>query len=294
MVSLFKAWVTGFIMARILIAGCGDIGAAAARRLVYYGHEVVGLKRHPPQYDDKLQYIKCDLTSRSDIEALDTDFDLVIFILTPDDRSEQSYSKAFELAVNNLLKRFSQNGGDARFIFISSTSVYGQAHGEWVDEQSATEPETITGQIILQAEKAFLSQGDNCVIRFSGIYGRNRSRLLDTVRKGGEVQYEPPYYTNRIHRDDCVEIIRFIANRMLAGEPVDSLYLASDDDPAPKWDVFNYLARMLDVAPPGKAILPHDADQNKRCRNARLKQLGYEFSYTSYREGYEFIDSVNG
>ncbi|MGD2054709.1 MAG: SDR family oxidoreductase [Gammaproteobacteria bacterium] len=282
-------------MARILIAGCGDIGAAAARRLVYNGHEVVGLKRHPPEHDDKLHYIKSDLTSTDDIMALDTCFDLVVFILTPDDRSEQSYRNAFELAVNNLLKRFSESASDTRFIFISSTSVYGQTGGEWVDEQSATEPKTITGQIILRAEKAFLSQGaHNCVIRFSGIYGRDRSRLLNTVRKGGEVQYEPPYYTNRIHRDDCVEIILFTANRMLAGEAVDSVYLASDDDPAPKWDVFNYLALMLEVAPPEKAVLPQNADQNKRCCNARLKRLGYEFCYRSYREGYGFIDPDNG
>jgi nucleoside-diphosphate-sugar epimerase len=295
MLPWIRAQTAEYIMARVLIAGCGDIGAAAARRLVYYGHEVVGLKRRPPEYDDKLHYIKSDLTSTHDIETLDTGFDLVIFILTPDDRSEQSYRKAFELAANNLLKHFSENGRDTRFIFISSTSVYGQTDGEWVDEESATEPKTRTGQIILRAEKAFLSQGiNNCVIRFSGIYGRDRSRLLNTVRKGGEVQYEPPYYTNRIHRDDCVEVIRFIANKLLAGEAVDSLYLASDDDPAPKWDVFNYLARMLDVAPPEKAVLPHNADQNKRCCNARLKRLGYEFSYKTYREGYGLINPVNG
>jgi nucleoside-diphosphate-sugar epimerase len=281
-------------MARILIAGCGDIGAAAGRRLVYYGHEVVGLKRRPPGDDDKLTYIKADLTSMSDIAVLDTQFDLVIYILTPDDRSEQSYRNAFEIAANNLLQRFSQTEHATRFIFVSSTSVYGQTNGEWVDEQSVTDPKTVTGRIILQAETNFLSHNaGNCVIRFSGIYGRNRSRLLDTVRKGGDVQYEPPYYTNRIHRDDCIEIIRFIANKLVAGETVEPVYLASDDDPAPKWDVFNYLARMLQVQPPGKAKLPHDASQNKRCNNRRLKELGYEFSYKSYRDGYEFIESAN-
>jgi hypothetical protein len=51
---------------------------------------------------------------------------------------------------------------------------------------------------------------------------------------------------------------------------------------------------MLDVAPPEKAVLPHNADQNKRCCNARLKRLGYEFSYKSYREGYGLINPVNG
>jgi nucleoside-diphosphate-sugar epimerase len=278
-------------MARILIAGCGDIGAAAGQGLVNYGHEVVGLKRHPPEIDDRLIYIKADLTSARDIRNLDTRFDLVIFILTPDDRSEQSYRNAFELAVNNLLERFAKHHHDTKFIFVSSTSVYGQTEGQWVDEQSSTEPASVTGKIILQAEKAFLANGvNNCVIRFSGIYGRNRSRLLDMVRKGGKVQFEPPYYTNRIHRDDCVDVLQFVANRLLAGDDLEPIYLASDDDPAPKWDVYNYLARMLNVQPPEKAILPDDADQNKRCRNNRLKKLGYGFNYKSYREGYEFIE----
>ena len=180
-------------MARILIAGCGDIGAAAGRLLADDGHDVVGLKRHPPANDNKIRYIKADLSHAGDLDKLDTRFDVVIYILTPGDRSEQSYRNVFELGVANLLNIFSKNNPDTRFIFISSTSVYGQTSGEWIDEASATEPNSITGQIILQAEKTILSHGGgNCIIRFSGIYGRSRSRLLDIVARGGNVQYDPP------------------------------------------------------------------------------------------------------
>jgi nucleoside-diphosphate-sugar epimerase len=277
-------------MARILIAGCGDIGVAAGQLLVDDGHDVAGLRRHPPADDNKISYIKADLTDSASLQRIDCSCDLVIYILTPDDRSEQSYRNVFELGVTNLLNFFSRNNPDTKFIFVSSTSVYGQTHGEWVDEESVTEPGKMTGKIILQAEKTFLAHcSRNCIIRFSGIYGRNRSRLLDQVARGGDVQYEPAYYTNRIHRDDCVAVIRFLSNRMIAGAALEAVYLASDDDPAAKWDVFNDLAEKLGVGRPGKAILPRGSDQNKRCSNRRLKQLGYSFIYKSYREGYGII-----
>lgn len=206
-------------MARILIAGCGDIGTAAGRQLADDGHEVVGIKRHPPVDDSRISYIKADMTSSDDLNGLDTNFGLVIYVLSPAERSEQAYREVFEHGVANLLKVFSAAGSEARFIFVSSTSVYGQTQGEWVDEESPTEPAAYSGRIILQAEKAFLGHNPgNCVVRFSGIYGRDRRRLLDLVARGGEVQYQPPLYTNRIHRDDCVGVLRYIANRMLAGE----------------------------------------------------------------------------
>jgi len=278
-------------MARILIAGCGDLGLAAGQLLADDGHDVVGLRRHPPANDNKIRYIKADLSNPADLEKIDSGFDLVIYILTPDDRSEQSYRDVFESGVANLLNFFSGNNPDTRFLFVSSTSVYGQTHGEWVDEDSVTEPARITGKIILQAEKAFLAySSNNCIIRFSGIYGRDRSRLLDLVARGGEVQYQPAYYTNRIHRDDCVAVLRFLSNKMIAGAALEPVYLASDDDPAAKWDVFNDLADKLGAERPEKAILPQGSDQNKRCSNRRLKQLGYSFIYKSYRDGYNFIE----
>ncbi len=277
-------------MAKILIAGCGDIGAAAGRSLAEDGHDVTGLKRHPPKDDSRLQYVRADLANAEELRGINTDFDLAIYILSPDDRNEQSYRRAFEAGVANLLSVFSTGDSATRFIFVSSTSVYGQTRGEWVDENSATAPKSITGQIILRAEESFRSHGaGNCIIRFSGIYGRDRSRLLDTVARGGKVQYEPPYYTNRIHRDDCIAVLRFIAGKMVSGAEVAPVYLASDDDPAAKWEVYSYLADRLGVERPEKAVLPPESDQNKRCSNRALKQLGYRFTYKSYREGYDFV-----
>ena len=113
------------------------------------------------------------------------------------------------------------------------------------------------------------------------------------MARGGKVQFEPPYYTNRIHRDDCVGVLRFIAGKMISGAEVAPVYLASDDDPATKWDVYSYLAQRLGVGGPEKAMLPPASDQNKRCDNRALKQLGYSFIYKSFRDGYDFVGPID-
>lgn len=282
-------------MSRILIAGCGDIGAATGELLAEDGHEVVGLKRNPPVNHSKINYIKADITSADDLRNLDARFDLVIYILSPDERDEESYNKVFGYGLANLLDVFRRNKATSRFLFVSSTSVYGQSHGEWVDEESATDPKTATGRIILTAENIILSSSsNNCVIRFSGIYGRSRSRLLDTVMQGGQVQYKPPYYTNRIYRGDCIGVLRFMAGKMLTGARLEQVYLATDDDPAPKWDVYNYLAGKMGVDRPQKQVLEPGSEQNRRCSNKRLKKLGYKFAYSSYRDGYDYIKRLDG
>ena len=274
-------------MAKILIAGCGDIGTAAGRLLAADGHDVAGLKRRPPATADSIEYIQADLSRADDLQSVDTDVDLALYILSPGGRTEDAYRRVFEHGVNNLLGVFSKKLSAARFLFVSSTSVYGQRQGEWVDEASATQPAGMNGRILLQAEKAFLAHSSgNCIVRFSGIYGRGRSWLVKDAARGGDVQYSPPYYTNRIHRDDCVAVLHYLSTRLLAGDRLSPIYLASDDDPAAKWDVYDFLADPMGLPPPGKAVLPAGSDQNKRCRNTRLKRLGYELIYSSYREGY--------
>lgn len=277
-------------MAKILIAGCGVTGAAVGDSLVSEGHEVYGLKRNPPTENQGINYIKADLTSVDDLRKVDTVNDLVIYILSPDDRSEQSYRKVFEHGLNNLINVLSRQVTAPCYLFVSSTSVYGQRNGEWVDEKAPTQPERTNGRIILQAEQTILANNRrNCVIRFSGIYGRGENYLVDAVIANRKIQFQPPYYTNRIHWQDCIRVINMIANKMLAGDKLEPIYLASDDDPAPKWDVFSYLASVLGAQPPQKAVLSQDAVQNKRCSNRRLKDLGFSFKYKSYRDGYAEI-----
>lgn len=275
-------------MAKILVAGCGDIGHRLAEILIQQGHRAVGLKRNPPVANDSnVEYYPADLTEATDLSGLETDFDQVFFLPAPDDRSVQSYRAVYRTGLNNLLNRFSGLTNSPQWFLVSSTSVYGQTNGEWVDEQSPAEPKTETGRIIRQAEQTILEFDRNAVVvRFSGIYGRGRERLVKIAWQQPAIQYAPPSYTNRIHQDDCAAVLAFLSELSLAGRKLEPFYLASDDNPAPLWDVISWLAEQLNRPAPTVEKSAENPEQNKRCNNARIKELGYHFKYPDFKAGY--------
>jgi len=311
-------------MAKILIVGCGVIGSKLAEVLSTQGHQVTGLKRKP-KASHLINYVAADISSPADLAELDTDFEQAFFIVSPDGRNEQSYRAVYETGLTNLLDRLPK----ARWIMVSSSSVYGQSvasvpdrlrhfrhpwqsQGEWVDEDSVAEPDNIASRLIRQAEQRLTALNpDNVVVRFSGIYGPGREYLLRQAMQAPAIQQTPPYFTNRIHQQDCVGVLCFLLEQRLAGKALDQYYLASDDDPAPMWDVISWLAERLHCQPPtakdgGSAAIGRepmrptakavgaDIRMNKRCSNARLKALGYQFQYPSYKDGYLELIGARG
>lgn len=276
-------------MAKILIAGCGAIGSELAGVLSAKGHDVTGLKRKPPlSAPGSVRYVAADIRSPTDLADSATDFTHAFFIVAPDGRTEQSYRAVYETGLNNLLARLP----DTRWIMVSSTSVYGQTHGEWVDEDSVAEPGNVTSGLIRQAEQKLMDLNPaNIVVRFSGIYGPGREYLLRQAMQSPAIQQTPPYFTNRIHQRDCVGVLAFLLEQRLAGKALAQCYLASDDDSAPMWDVMTWLAEQLHCSPP---IVKAGAGMNKRCSNARLKALGYQFQYPGYKDGYLELINARG
>jgi nucleoside-diphosphate-sugar epimerase len=273
-------------MAKILSVGCGDIGGELNQRLVNAGHQVTGLKRHPPPVADKITYIAANIALPLQLQSLGTDFDFVFFILSPDSNAQTSYQTIYETGVNNLLAHFSYANQSPRWFFISSTSVYGQSQGEWVNEDSLAEPSNLNSQFIRAAERKIMAANpENIVVRFSGIYGKGREYLLNRVQQTPEIQKNPPYFTNRIHQHDCVEVLLFLLQQRLNGKNLEQCYLASDDNPAPTWEVISWLASQMNCPQPNVKI-NNIKEMNKRCNNQRLKALGYRFYYPSYKEGY--------
>jgi len=277
-------------MTKILIIGCGDIGSRLAQDLADNGHEVTGLKRHPPEEKGNVRYVAADITNAGTLSGLSDNFEQIFFIVSADGRNEHSYQAVYETGLTNVLAKFPKQP----CIFVSSTSVYGQANGEWVDELSPAQPDNPDSRFIRQAEqKLAQANPDSIIVRFSGIYGPGREYLLRMARQAPAIQQEPPYYTNRIHQQDCVGVLSFLLDQRLAGRRLEQCYLASDDDPAPQWEVMTWLAERMGCQPPAVKAVGADAPMNKRCSNQRLKTLGYRFLYPSYKTGYgELIDQI--
>lgn len=251
------------------------------------GHNVTGLKRRLPASIGPFPILSADISLSESLHSVPVDFDTVILIVAPGSRQSEAYRDLYDLGLDNLLAHFAAARRSPRWLMVSSTSVYGQNLGEWVDETSPTQPSSTTAQWLVTAEnRLWAADGHNCVVRFSGIYGPGRDWLLRRAANGGPIQQHPPSYTNRIHSEDCLRILLFLAEKQLAGEALAPCYLASDHDPAPLWEVMNWLTKQFDYPTPTALPATTDAQQNKRCRNKQLTELGYRFLYPSYRDGY--------
>jgi nucleoside-diphosphate-sugar epimerase len=169
-------------------------------------------------------------------------------------------------------------------VFVSSTAVYNQMDGSWVDEDSPVEPESYSGKRLLEAEQIIRTSGfTNVVVRFSGIYGPGRNRLIEQVRQGRASK--SPHFTNRIHADDCAGVIAHLLELRHQNIPLASVYLATDSAPTPMIEVVTWLAKQLGVSD----FLSEDAINergNKRCSNQQLLASGFTFRYPGFKNGY--------
>jgi nucleoside-diphosphate-sugar epimerase len=288
---------------KVLIAGCGDVGTALGLRLAGAGHEVWGLRRDPTWLSaapPEIQPLAADLTEPATLAALPGGLEAVAYTAAAGASTEPAYQAAYVQGLANLLGVLAARGEPIRrVLFTSSTAVYGQAAGEWVDETSPTEPPGFSGRTLLEAERV-LAEGPypGIAVRLGGIYGPGRTRLLRQVLAGEARLPAEPAYTNRIHRDDCAGLLA----HLLALPAPQPLYLGVDHDPADLRDVYLWLAEQLGAPPPqaaepGAATSPGARTRagSKRCNNARLLASGYRFLYPTFREGYgEMIREGSG
>jgi nucleoside-diphosphate-sugar epimerase len=279
-------------MARVLIAGCGYVGAALGALLDRESHAVFGLRRRAGALPWGVRPIEADLVIPGTLRELPPQLDFVFFMAAPAGRDDALYRTLYVDGLGNLIDALvEQKQRPKRIFFTSSTSVYGQKDGEWVDESSPTEPASFAGRRLLEAE-ALLQGGPfpATAVRFGGIYGPRRTGLVERLRNGRAVyQEEPPRYTNRIHRDDCAGALHHLL-RLPAPE---SLYLGVDCEPAAEADVYRWLAGVLGAPPPRPGTPDATADPerggSKRCRNQRLLDSGYAFRHPTFREGYAAV-----
>lgn len=271
-------------MARVLIAGCGRIGTRLGQHLAAEGHDVTGLRRRAEPLPAPLQTRRADLLDPAALRAAVADLspERVYYIATPDAFTDEAYERAFPSGLRHLLAAL--GGPPPRLVFVSSTGVYGQDDGGWVDETSPTDPPAFSGRRLLEAEAVTRAGAtEPVVVRFGGIYGAGRERMLAKVRRGDPCSGDPPRYTNRIHEDDCVGILAHLG----ALTDPESVYLGVDSAPCTQCELMDWLADRLGLTRPARGAAAPARGGSKRCRNDRLLASGYRLRYPSYREGYE-------
>ena len=266
---------------RILVIGCGYVGLPLAQALARMGHQVHGTRRSDFPATDVTPHT-LDVTDPNSFEAIPQDFD-VIYYTPSSSRGDASVHQAvFVDGPTHLLNWL----GDAatRLIFTSSTSVYPQTDGKWVDETANHDGATGTAINLLQAEALFQESPQVAtILRVAGIYGPERGYLYRQFLKDEAVITQGgSRWINMIHRDDVVSAL------VTALNIPPGIYNASDDEPLTQRAFFEWLAKELDktVPPEGEVQKRKRAVTNKRVSNAKLKATDWQLKYPNFRDGY--------
>lgn len=272
-------------MARILIAGCGDIGCMLGTSLGNQNHDVFGLRRDISQISSPIQAIEGDLFNLS--ASIPDNLDYVYYIVSAASYKDFEYYQAYVLGLKNLINAL-KGQSIKRLFFISSTSVFGQSEGEWVTETSPYEGKNFSSNRILEGEALALNSGiPATVVRFGGIYGPGRTHLIDSVISG-KAHCMEDVYSNRIHSEDCAGMLEHL---MKMDNP-DTLYIGVDNMPTLTCEVYDWLAEQLSV-PDLEHKEPTENTRllrsNKRLSNQKIRDTGYVFKYPTYQEGYSAI-----
>ncbi|EMA61158.1 NAD-dependent epimerase/dehydratase family protein [Halorubrum lipolyticum] len=296
---------------RVVVVGCGYVGLELARQLAERGHAVTGVRRSDDGLDaiesvgksmdegedaGEVDAVRADATDSASLDAL-PDADAVVFAASSGGRGAAAAREVYVDGLENVIEAYGSRAATPdRLVYTSSTGVYGDHDGAWVDEETPIEPTTQKTRVLAEAERTALEATaefgiDGTVARFAGLYGPDRYRLdryLDGPVTAG--------YLNMIHRDDAAGAVRYLLEADRArGDAV----LVVDDEPVDKHAFADWLADACGVPRPAKrskaeriadgdlsAAAERRIRTSKRCSNDRLRALDYEFAYPTFREGY--------
>jgi nucleoside-diphosphate-sugar epimerase len=269
-------------MARVLIAGCGYVGEAAANAFHERGWEVegwTGSAESAAKLSDRPYPVHAvDVTDRSAVSAASGEFDVVIHCVSSRGGREEQYRRLYFQGAQNLLRAFPR----ATLLFTSSTSVYAQKDGSVVDEWSPAEPRHEKGKILRETEELVLA-ADGIVARLAGIHGPHRSVFLSRVLEGRTPPEGDDRFINQVHRDDIVSALLLVADRR--AECRGEIFNVVADEPVKASAAYEWLStqvKMPLVSDAADAGQRKRGDSNKQVSNRKLRALGWAPRYPTF------------
>ena len=282
---------------RVLIIGCGYVGLPLGTELVKQGHEGFGLRRSTGAEADcqsaGIKPLTADITKTEQLAQLPGVYDWVVNCVSASGGGAEEYREVYLQGTRNLIEWLGA-APPKKFVYTSSTSVYGQNDGSLVKENSSTEPAAETAKILVETERVLLAAARErkfpaVILRLAGIYGPDRGYWFKQyLSNEARIEGNGARILNMIHRDD---VAGAIIAALKSGRPGE-VYNAVDDEPVSQLSFFQWLSGPLGKELPPSA--PEDAEAvrrrgvtNKKVSNRRLRmELGYQFKYPTFRQGY--------
>lgn len=270
----------------LLIVGFGFLGRRVAKAATNLGYEVTATsrseKRRTEIEAEGCRFLRFDINSPAN--RLST-YDAWVWCPAFDRTAGVTVHSA---VVSGLMRAISSSEtAPKHLVFTSTTSVYGQSSGEWVDENSLCEPRTDSGRAHVEAEKRLLGwasvQGKVAtVLRLSGLYGPERVIRRQAIAAGEPIACHPDTWLNIVHGDDAASACLHALNSANSG-----IYCISDDRPVLRREYYETLARLLN-APAPTFVEPRAGEDigDKRVSNLKARrELGWAPAYSDIEKG---------
>jgi nucleoside-diphosphate-sugar epimerase len=270
---------------RVLQIGCGGLGRLIAEATLAQGHALTIVRRTRQSVPDGSQVLYANVITGEGLSALvNVQADILLYCLAPVEG--QSYQETYVDGLRHVLANVSRAPLKHVF-FVSSTGIYGEHQGEWIDEETVAVPIEASGQTMLVAEQ--LLEGLTCghtALRVSGIYGATRLYLLRLLQNRGRWPTQT-HWTNRIHELDVAAAVVHLYQQVAEGQALPGHCILSDGVPAAQHEVLQWLAAQRQM--PGPETPPLLPQSGKRIRNRFLQQSGFKLQFSDYRAGYASI-----
>jgi nucleoside-diphosphate-sugar epimerase len=235
-----------------------------------------------PGGNTPLQWLAADVTQPQTLGALPPGITRLVYALAPGARTEDAYREVFIDGLRHLLQALDTRRL-RRIVFVSSSAVYGDHDGGWIDETTPAAPLGMNGAVLLQAEQWLAAQGLPATsLRLAGLYGPGRLQLVRRLCAGQvRVPRGTQHWANRMHADDAAAAIA----HLLMLPQVEDVYLGTDDTPLPLDTLYDHIAALAGCPPPPDGPAPAGVG-SKRLSNARLRASGFSPAWPDARDGY--------
>lgn len=278
--------MVAILLPKVLIVGCGDLGATVAKQLLASGMQPIGVRRSARAIEG-VTMIQADVMNPATLLPLNAILpEIVIYCVAASAQTDEAYKAAYVDGLRHVLETQAENEHLKHVFFVSSTRVYGQTTNDLLDESTPSIPSDFGGVRLLEAENLLLTLPCHATaLRLSGIYGPDRLRMIKLAQLPARWP-EHNSWSNRIHRDDAANFIVHLVRQALAEVPLLACYIVTDSKPVSQYEVLGWIANRLEVS---NSLAIPSVEGGKRLSNQAMLATGFKLQYPDYQSGYQAV-----
>jgi len=274
---------------KILIVGCGQLGFSIVKNADPDIFKLYGFSRSLKKSPPSIEMHQVDILKNEAINVIKSvNPEIIIYAVSADTQSVESYQDHYVAGLKKTYAAILELDHFKHLFFVSSTRVYGQKTTKILSELDIAEPSDYGGEALIEAEAVARQLKDKAtILRLSGIYGPNRTRMIQLAHSNPGNWPATNNWSNRIHEEDAARFIVFLMKRIMLKEPIEPLYLVTDGIPTKQYDVLTWIRKRLQLTT--DTIEIPILESGKQLQSVLLNQNGFILKYPDFTYGYEAI-----